>query len=163
MVNKKEKLFLAKFFTSFFIPFFLLELIDTSLLTNAIAGFENYFLSKLVYTELNGSTIFANNILFQIVTECSGLVMLLLFASLIYSTEAKNKLKNFLLLAPVVFVFNLLRLFVTLLFGVFYGQQAIEVVHVLFWFIDAGVVFLLWMHVVGITPNQVFKQVKKSF
>ncbi|MFH1780247.1 MAG: archaeosortase/exosortase family protein [Candidatus Micrarchaeota archaeon] len=161
-ITSWEKTFLVSFSLFFLIPFFLLYVFDFSFLTSFVAGIEAFFLGFFVPVFLDGSTIFAGSISFDIVIECTGAVMFVLLFALLYSTDAPKKIFFLLLFAPVLFVFNLLRLFLTLIMGVFYGVDVLNVVHFLLWFVDAGVVFLLWLHAMKIKPASVIARLRKT-
>jgi len=143
--GSREKNFFAKFMVSFFILYALLYLLDLRFLTNFVASVQSQALALAGFPNaLSGSFISLEKISFEVVRECTGLVMIFMLAALLYATRTKRALYYFAIFAPVLFAFNLLRLFATFWFGAALGTQAMELTHILLWFVDAAVVFFLW-------------------
>ncbi len=156
-LTREQKYFLTRFPLYFIPPYVAIHLLDLSWLTKAIAFVESSLLASAgVQNTLYGSFIDTGSVLFQIVVDCSGLVMITLFIALVYSAkpfgkQGKRRSEDsqksryaFLAFVPVIFLFNLIRLFFTLLTGVLFGPQVLSIIHFALWFVDAGFVFLLW-------------------
>lgn len=132
-----------------------MRFINWSLLNEAIAAFESAALAALGYAnERAGALIFAkggNTNAFEIIVDCSGLVMIIMFLALYYATPnfAKNKNKpprSPWIYLPLLFAFNLARLLATLVVGVRLGGSAMEATHFALWVVDSLVVLACWAH-----------------
>lgn len=79
----------------------------------------------------------------EIVEECTGWRDMLAFCALVFATEKKGKLRA-LFLAPLVYLFNILRLVVTFIFGLSF-PWLVEFVHnFLFQGVMLFFVFSIW-------------------
>ncbi|MCX6767450.1 MAG: exosortase/archaeosortase family protein [Candidatus Micrarchaeota archaeon] len=144
---RHEWVFFLKFAALFAIPYFFIHFVDLGPLTASIAGAESVFLSAAgTPARAVGSTVLAAGREFEIVADCTGLVMIIMLAALLWSTPVRRERRWLFLAAgaPFLFVFNLLRLFFTLWVGAALGGLAGEAVHVALWFVDAAVVIALW-------------------
>ena len=142
--------FLLKFFTLFAALFTALYFTPLFFLTNFIAFIESSLLNSAGFqvTQI-GSLVVSSVIVFQIVNECTGLVMLSMLAALLYATPSisrNEKIRGFALFALPLLLFNLARLFATMIVGISFGQTFLDGVHLLLWLVDALAVFLVWMH-----------------
>lgn len=153
VVSKQRRsplFFLLKFFALFAVLFTALYFAPLSFLTSFIASIESIFLNFFGLPVMQvGSLIVFNDFVFQIVNECTGLVMLSMLAALLYATptmSSKDKYFGLGLFAVPLLLFNLLRLFLTLFVGLSFGQSALDATHFILWIVDALVVFLVWMH-----------------
>ncbi|MFQ5405958.1 MAG: archaeosortase/exosortase family protein [Candidatus Micrarchaeia archaeon] len=154
-LRESEKQFLIKFFLIFFALFLLIHAFDlapftsdvsTSLKT-AIASLEQKLLHFAGFQVFrNAEVLYAGVDAYQVVIECTGLVLVALLAALLYSTDLKEKERRraLLLYTPFLLVFNIARLFVTLYSGVAFGRQTLEIVHPVLWIVDSLVVLALW-------------------
>ncbi|MBI5229504.1 exosortase/archaeosortase family protein, partial [Candidatus Micrarchaeota archaeon] len=152
-LGKEEKEFLLKFAVLFIIPYVFIHFLSLDFLLGFIAEREASFLNALGYESKNiGQIVVSNGNPFKIIPDCSGLVMIILLFALVYATNIKEPRRTelFLLGALVLFIFNLFRLLLTILTGVWYGPVATEVTHFILWFVDAAVVLLLWAWAAGI-------------
>jgi exosortase/archaeosortase family protein len=163
-LEKNELSFLAKFLAIFFALFYILKLLDLGFLLRLIANVE-FALIKLFgiqATLKNEFIILGPPSSIQIVAECSGLVMIILLAALLWSTEMKNR-KRFealLIFSPLLFLFNIFRLLITIL-ALAVLPNLFEIIHIILWFIDSAVVMYIWMHVQGIKLSD-FSKVKMT-
>jgi exosortase/archaeosortase family protein len=150
-VDEKGKSFLVRFLPAFFIPYLLIHFIPLEPLNSAVASTQNAFFDAAGFeTELDGSLLVirgATEARYRIITDCSGLVMVFLFAALLYAS--KPSWKALLIYSPLLLAFNLLRLFITLFAGVQH-PPLFEATHAFFWFVDSGVVLLAWSHATGV-------------
>jgi len=88
---------------------------------------------------------------FEIIADCTGLVMVVLLFALLYSTESKaDKPRELAFYAPFLLAFNLVRLFATLLAHYHLGEAGFEAVHAALWFVDSGVVLWCWSRATGV-------------
>ncbi|MFH0835819.1 MAG: archaeosortase/exosortase family protein [Candidatus Micrarchaeota archaeon] len=144
--------FVIRFLPVFFIPFLVLSFLTWSPLTDFIAGAETVSLNYAgVQATASGSLISTPSINFLIIFECSGLVMLILLFALLFAHPPKKT--NWVTVAGYglfLLFFNLVRLFFTLLAGIYFGDAVLGAVHVSLWFVDAGVVFWVWLRLTGI-------------
>ncbi len=151
-LSREQKFFLTRFPFYFLVPYALLLLVKPAFLTNAIASLEALLLNAAGFNATAaGSTLFANNAVFQIIPDCSGLVMIFLFLALFYATPRASFVRKrgttaIAAYAVGLFIFNLLRLFVTLSIGAAYGEGALNAAHAALWFVDAGVVLAAWVN-----------------
>lgn len=135
--------FIAKFALFFSIPYVLIHLMDLGTLAGFVAGFEGWALGG----QVAGSTILLAGMPYEIIADCTGLVMISMLAALLVAQrgETDKKLAAFALFAPVLFGFNLLRLWATISIGAANGPEAMEAAHLGFWMVDAGAVLLAWL------------------
>lgn len=152
-LSKEQKQFLWRFPPLFVIPYAVMRFIPLDFLTRPIAFLESFALNAFGFqTQVFGSTILSQKTVFTIIPDCSGLVMVILFLALYYSTKTRRysiKENEPAALAPYVLfllAFNLLRLFVTLAVGLSYGGNALDKTHMALWFVDSAVVMLAWAH-----------------
>lgn len=145
--------FLASFLILFFVPFALIHFLPLGFTGEAVAGVEESMLSTLGYgVERSGSLLRIGGVsYFDIVADCSGLVMVILFFALLYSTPCDcDRLRALLVYSPVLLAFNLFRLLLTLLAHYHYGAAAFEFAHVALWFVDSAVVLACWSRATGV-------------
>ncbi|OIO25415.1 hypothetical protein COX85_02745 [Candidatus Micrarchaeota archaeon CG_4_10_14_0_2_um_filter_55_9] len=146
-MHKKEKRFLVRFLPAFFIPYLLIHLLPLAPLNQAVAVTQNAFFEATGFeTELDGTLLTVRGGVeahYRIITDCSGLVMVILFAALLYAT--KPSWRALLLYSPLLIVFNLFRLYVTLYAGVQF-PSLFNATHMALWFVDSAVVLLAWSH-----------------
>ncbi|MBI5635376.1 archaeosortase/exosortase family protein [Candidatus Micrarchaeota archaeon] len=144
------KAFLLKFFALFAVLFAAVYYAPLSFLTDFIAFVESVLLNLVGMSVISaGSLVISREIVFQIVNECTGLVMLSMLAALLYATPSisrREKILGLALFAIPLLLFNLARLFLTMLVGISFGQGALDSIHFILWILDALVVFLVWMH-----------------
>jgi len=145
--------FLASFLVLFFVPFALIHVVPMGFANEAVAGSEEFLLSTLGYqVEQSGSLLrIGAESYFDIIADCTGAVMVILFFALLYSTPCDcNRLRALAIYSPLLLGFNLLRLLVTLLTHYHYGLAAFDLAHVALWFVDSGVVLACWSHATGV-------------
>ena len=139
------------FLVSFTLLFFVIKVLPLEPLNLFVANAEQVILSNAgLHIAREGVLLSIGKAVFQIVVDCSGLVMIILFLSLVYSTKTRVKPSKILLYSVFFFAFNLLRLAFTLAVGAFYGTQALDAVHPALWFVDSGVVFAAWAREYGL-------------
>lgn len=156
ILSGRERSFLFKFLGSFFIIYAAIYAADYLLpgvfvpLERVIALSEASFLSSMeIPATAVGTTVFAAGISFSMAIECTGLVMTAMLLCLLYATDQKQKkiAYGLLLGIPIIFLFNLARVLLTLLVAITYGNATFEAVHALLWFVDALVVIAIWAYV----------------
>ncbi len=159
-LQKQEKKFLALFLSSFAALYLLVQALPIDSLLEKLTALEVALLNFAgVAASSTQTTIFTPSIEFEIVRDCSGLVMASLLAALLFASKPNQKiswknnsnywqgaLKTLLLFAPLLLAFNVLRLWVTLFAGAHYGQSTLDAVHFTLWIVDSAVVLLVWMH-----------------
>ncbi len=147
--------FLKKFPVYFFLPYIGMRLVDWSALTDAIAAFESSALSALGYANQRiGSVILTQASAFDLIVDCSGVVMIIMFLALYYATGDFSKKgkrgskppRSPWIYLPLLFAFNLCRILVTLAIGISFGDAALQATHFTLWFADSAVVLLCWAH-----------------
>lgn len=137
--------FFPRFAVFFGVPYFVLHLFPLSFLLEKIARIESWALNALGYSSVQSGVLVSSNAAwFQIVPSCSGLVMVILLFALLYATAVKEPLRFFVVFAPALFAFNLVRLFAVTAVGGTWGMAAMEATHVWLWFVDAALVLFLW-------------------
>ena len=145
------KRFLAKFLGIFFALFIILHLLDVTAISNFLAGAEAAALNSAgFHAAAQGHTLHAGNTEFLFVTDCTGLVMVILFAALLYSTNVPEdeRRRALLVYAPLLLAFNFARLFFTIAAGTM-APHLLDAIHAALWFVDSGVVLYAWSHVLG--------------
>lgn len=149
MEFEKIKKFLLYFSAIFFVPYLLIiyEILPTYTINKWIADVLFISLSQSFPIFLFDNHILSDSISFTIVPDCSGFVMISMFFALVMSSNSKitKKITSIIIISPFLFLFNLLRLFLTLYIGLSFGKFAFEITHILLWFIDSGVVILFWL------------------
>ncbi len=137
--------FVLRISAFFGLPYALLHVVPMEPLLDAIAAIESAMLNALGVASVRfGAVLSSNAAWFQIVPDCSGLVMVFLLLGLLWSTPVRRPLRHFLVFAPLLLAWNLVRLFLVLYAGGIYGQTAVEALHVGLWFVDAGIVLGIW-------------------
>jgi exosortase/archaeosortase family protein len=153
ILEKKELTFLVKFLAIFFCLFYILKLLDLGILLKLIANVVFALIKLLgIGATLNNEFIALGPLAsIQIVAECSGLVMVILLAALLWSTEMKNRkrIEALLIFSPFLFLFNIFRLLLTIL-ALALLPGLFELIHIVLWFVDSAVVMYIWMQVQGI-------------
>ena len=147
-MREYEKAFLARFFIIFFALFAILLFAPPVPLNSAIAGIEASLMhSSGVPVAVDGTVLSLGASSAEIVNECSGLVMVILLASLLYSSDIPENRRRLALLAftPFLLLFNIARLYATL-YAYFAAHQLFEAVHVILWFVDSAVVLACWYY-----------------
>lgn len=151
-LSREQKFFLTRFPFYFLIPYALLLFLKLAFLTDSVASLEKIFLNAAGFNATAaGSILVVNNAVFEIIPDCTGLVMVFLFLALFYATPRasfvrKRGLPAVACYCIALFAFNLLRLFATLAIGASWGEGALNAAHAALWFVDAGVVLAAWMH-----------------
>ncbi|HLC48083.1 MAG TPA: archaeosortase/exosortase family protein [Candidatus Norongarragalinales archaeon] len=152
MLKKGEIGFLAKFLALISILFLLLKTVQMGFLLEWIASWEYGALRFLnLPAILDGATIALPSVKIRIVPECSGLFMPILLAALLWSTkiEAGKRIRYMLIFTPLLFLFNLIRLFATI-FTLAVAPGLFDLMHITLWFVDSAIVLLIWMDAQGI-------------
>ncbi len=144
-LEKKEILFLAKFFAIFLILEWAINTIDLSaaqaLIASTVAGFMGL---KTV-----GNLIFVSDGAFEIVPSCTGLVSTGILAAIIFSMkkpELGKKIAIFAAGSLLLIALNYFRVMTVVLIGKLYGVQAGEITHIISWFSTAAFVIGLWYY-----------------
>jgi len=148
-LRNEEKDFLLKFFGIFFALFALLKALDLRMLAEIIAIMEEALLKFFGFAvSREGTLLILQNRTFEIVSECTGLVLVILLIALLYSTKIRESARRraLLLYVPFLLVFNIFRLLITLVSAVLI-PDFFDAMHVFLWFVDSGVVMFLWYHV----------------
>ena len=146
-----EKHFLIHFLASFALMFLLIKILPLEPLNLLVAQAQEAILSNVGLPVARAGTLLTvGSTVFQIVVDCSGLVMIILFLSLVYSTKTKTPVSRILLYSVFFFLFNLGRLAFTLAIGAIYGMQALDLLHPALWVVDSGVVFAAWAREFGL-------------
>ena len=145
-ITQEEKAFLAKFLIAFAVLYLIAIILPLAPLLEWIAGTQaNWLHSAGIDAFAEGSVVHANGSQFEIVNECSSLVMIALLAALLFAGGKKSDWKALAIGVPLLFAFNLLRLFATIAIGASFGDGALDAVHYLLWIVDAGLVLAVWL------------------
>ncbi|MFH0954997.1 MAG: exosortase/archaeosortase family protein [Candidatus Micrarchaeota archaeon] len=144
--SKKQKillLFLAKFFLVYFLLQFLIVIADFSRLNDSLASFE----AGLLNLPFAQNQILVPSGVFQIDNQCTGLASAAILAAVIFAVkkpDLKTKLKLWIACGFVLFVLNLLRLYVVLWMGKHYGIATADIVHTASWISTAVLILAVW-------------------
>lgn len=145
LLSGKEKHFIFFFIVVFSAIFAVLKFTEPRPVSLFVAELQQSILSSAGYSVLrDGTNLVVNNAGFEIVVDCSGLVMMAMFFALLYSTKTRIPHLRMLGYFAFFFAFNLLRIAFTIAVGAEYGNNAIDVVHPALWFVDSGLVFACW-------------------
>ncbi len=142
---EQEKTFILKFLISFAVLFAAVLALPLAPLLEWIAQTEAGWLSSAgIDAFAEGPVVHANGAEFEIVNECSSLVMVALLAALLFAGGKKSDWRALAIGAPLLFAFNLLRLFATMAVGAAWGAAATDSVHYLLWLVDSALVLGIW-------------------
>jgi len=147
--------FLALFALLFFVPYALMHFVPLNFACEAVAGVEAYALRALGYpVAWDGvSLAIGETSLFKIIPDCTGLVMVFLFAALLWAAPLKrpaSRVRELAFYTPFLLAFNLVRLLATLLAHYHFGPTGFDAVHAALWFADSGVVLWCWSRASGV-------------
>lgn len=153
-LQEGEKKFLIVFLGSFTALYLIVQILPIAPLLEGLASLEAKMLNFAGANASSAQTIiFTPSMEFEIIRDCSGLVMIALLAALLLASNANvpklkpdpgNSLKTLLFFAPLLLAFNVLRLLATLFVGAQLGRGVLEAVHFSLWIVDSVVVLLIW-------------------
>ncbi len=137
--------FALRFAVFFGVPYALLHLLPLTPLLEVLAELESALLQWAGVESVRFGAVLSSNVAwFEIVPDCSGLVMVILLGALLWSTPVRQPERFFVVFAPALFAFNVVRLFAVLYVGGVFGQGPLDAVHLGLWMVDAGIVLALW-------------------
>lgn len=137
--------FALRFAVLFGLPYFLLHVVPLTFLLDGIAAVESALLGFIGISSTRfGAYLSSNSAWFEIVPDCSGLVMVILLGALLWSTPVRNPWRFFKVFAPLLFFWNFVRLFAVLYAGGVLGQAVQDALHIGLWMVDAGIVLGMW-------------------
>lgn len=145
--------FLTRFLILFLPLYALIELttiyFSNNFLTQLIATIQTTLLKTIGITVTQSNNLLrAAGTTFEIIPDCTGLMLIAMLASLLYATRSvtnETKIKTLTLGAAALLVFNLLRLTLTIYIFVNFGQTAFELIHLALWIIDSLLVLTIWL------------------
>lgn len=144
-IDKKEALFLAKFFAITIAAQALLILFEPVPLENAIAMTSG----RLLGLESNGNAVYTANGEFIISQNCTGLLSAAAFAAIVFSLKKpsfkEKALSTLAAGATIVAAINPLRLLIVIEAGNLFGMEIADAVHIASWFLMFFAVMWLWM------------------
>lgn len=142
--QKSIALFLARFFVIFLGLQVLILVADLSALENTIAKWEAAW--------INGTAVHNQIVLptgrFEITPNCTGLVSAAILAGVVFGLpkpKLNQKMGLWIAGTIVLFVLNLIRIFVVLLIGKTYGVTAAQLAHEISWFATAVFILMVWL------------------
>ncbi len=112
-------------------------------ITDSIASLEASFLG-LKNVE---STILFDSVSFVINNSCTGFVSASILAAIVFSLKKPNlkkKLYIFVACALALFVINLVRVYLVILFGIRFGVTLAEFAHIISWFLMSAAIIVCW-------------------
>ncbi len=144
--KKKAILFLIKFFVIYAVLQFLILALPLEFVENSIAEIE----AGAIGAVANGNVIEWNDShSFQIVPNCTGLVGISVFASIIFALckpEIKKKIALLAIGALILFPLNLLRVYFVLWVSISFSPDIGETLHMATWFLAAGAILVIWYY-----------------
>lgn len=143
MINRKEVIFLVKFFTIFVVFEAIINFVGAGLLQDTITASIADFFSL----PSKGNMIAVSEGFFEINPSCTGLVSTIILGAIIFSLrkpELKEKAIIFTAGAILLLVLNYFRVLLVIYFGVNYGMDAAGLVHILSWFSTTVFVIGIW-------------------
>lgn len=150
-LSDKEKSFLARFLACYAILFALIKILPLAPVNLLVAWLQAKILSAAGFEVfMSGANLLVGSAAFEIIIDCSGFVMMILFFSLLYATRTRIPPARLLAYFAFFFLFNLARLAFTLSIGASYGDGPMNLVHPALWFVDSGVVFAAWAKEYGL-------------
>jgi exosortase/archaeosortase family protein len=153
---KNSLIFVLKFFLIYFILQYLIYVINLSFLENSIA----FFIALLHGLPVNNNIIYFNEILFIITPNCTGLISGSILAGVIFSLkkpELNEKIKIFLIGTLLLFLINLIRIYLVVLTGILFNSA--ELIHVISWFAMTAFILFFWFYLTKkITGIKNFKE-----
>ena len=144
--SKKQQnafFFLAGFFLIFAALQFFILILDFSALNNALASLQGNWLDLPV----TANRLAVSGGVFSIDNSCTGLVSAAILAAVVFSVKKpglKTKFKLWLVSAAILFVLNLLRLYLVLWTGKHFGVATAETVHTVSWISTAVFILIVW-------------------
>ena len=145
IAQRKELVFLLKFFAIFAFAEAFIFLLDFSALENFIASSSAYWLGLAS----SGNLVFVPDGIFEINPQCLGLVSGSVLAAIIFSLKKPEILEKtviFLCGFALLLVLNYLRILLVILSGKTFGIEAGGIVHIASWFTTAALVLGLWYY-----------------
>jgi exosortase/archaeosortase family protein len=140
---KNSLIFILKFFLIYSILQILIYFIDLSFLENLIA----FFIALMHGLPVNNNTIYFNETLFIIASNCTGLISGSVLAGVVFSLkkpELKEKIKIFLTGAVLLFFINLIRIYLVVLTGILFNLA--ELMHFISWFAMTAFILFFWIY-----------------
>lgn len=145
--------FLTRFLIVFLPLYAIIELttiyFSNNILTQTIASIQSALLNSIgIFANNSGNIIRTVGATFEVIPDCSGLMLIAMLAGLLYATRSvtnKHKLNILLLGGAVLLIFNLLRLTLTIYTFVNFGQNTFELTHFALWIIDSLLVITIWL------------------
>ena len=145
--------FLSRFLIVFLPLYALIELttiyFSNNFFTQLIAAIQSQILKVIgISTIHSGNILRAAGATFEIIPDCTGLMLIAMLVGLLYATRSvtnKHKLNILLLGGAVLLIFNLLRLTLTIYTFVNFGQNTFELTHFALWIIDSLLVITIWL------------------
>ncbi len=147
LLNADSRFFLTRFPIFFAVPYLLLHLLPLQLLTEPLARLQAYLLNGAgIPAAASSSLVLTPKLAVTIIPDCTGLVMVVLLAALLYSTDIEPARRRAALLysIPLLLVYNAFRLHAVILAGVLNGPAALDAMHFTLWLVDALLVLALW-------------------
>ncbi len=145
--------FLLRFLILFLPLYALIELttiyLSNNFLTQTITQIQNTILNLIqINSTYSNNTLHAAGATFEIIPDCTGLMLIAMLAALLYATRSvtnEHKIKTLLWATPLLLIFNLLRLTTTIYIFANFGQTTFETAHLLLWIIDSLLVIAIWL------------------
>ena len=142
-IRKAELVFLLKFFIIYGVLQYVIYVAPMHFITDSIASLEASFLG-LKNVE---STILFDSVSFVINNSCTGFVSASILAAIVFSLKKPNlkkKLYIFVACALALFVINLVRVYLVILFGIRFGVTLAEFAHIISWFLMSAAIIVCW-------------------
>ena len=145
--------FLLRFLILFTPLYALIELTtiyySNNTLTQLITQLQHFLLQYIgITTTTTNNLLFLNQTTFEIIPDCTGLMLIAMLASLLYATRSvkiEHKIKTLLFGGAALLIFNQIRLLTTLILFFLHGQNTFELVHFALWIIDSLLVLGIWL------------------
>jgi|GEM_PF-1749132 len=145
--TKNALYFFVKFTACFALLYAIMRVLPLAPWLEFIAQTQAFLLQLFgVGAQSSSSIVLCGAQQFEIIADCSGLVMVSLLAALLYATGARNLKKTLAWGVPVLLAFNIVRLLATLYLSCTAGPDLLEATHFAFWIVDALVVIAIWAY-----------------
>ncbi len=140
---KNSLVFVLKFFLIFSVLQTLIYVIELNFLLNGLAEFVGFLLNLIVVE----NSVYFNGTLFTITPNCTGLVSVSVFAGIVFALKKPGLKKKFLIFltgSVLLFLINIVRIYLVVLSGVLFNLS--ELTHVVSWFAMTFFIIFTWFY-----------------
>ena len=144
-MERKQIEFIVKFLAIFIVGELLIPFLPLGGIQEGIAGFE----APLLGLRAVHNTIPIQETVFVVNEHCTGVVSSLILLAIIFALrkpELKIKIGLWVAGSIVLFLANLVRVYLVLLAGVMWGGEIAELLHTISWFGVSVLILIVWYY-----------------